>query len=117
MRAPYRPELTDVDIALYGVPYDGVTNRPGARHGPREIRNQSSLMRAINHASHVNSYDLCSVADVGDVRFDRVFDIAEVHHDIEAFVRRIVDAGAVPRAAGGDPRRAASGGSSRACPR
>ncbi len=103
MRAPYRPDLEGVDIALYGVPYDGgVTNRPGARHGPREIRNQSSLMRTINHATQVNPYDLCSIADVGDVRFDRVYDNAAVTADIEAFVQRITDAGAMPLAAGGD---------------
>ena len=103
MRAPYRPDLIDVDIAMYGIAYDGgVTNRPGARHGPREIRNQSSLMRAINHATTVNPYELCSVADVGDVRFERVYDNAAVNDDIEAFVRSIVAAGAVPLAAGGD---------------
>ena len=103
MRAPYRPDLDGVEIALYGVPYDGgVTNRPGARHGPREIRNQSSLMRTINHATRVNPYELCSVADVGDVRFARVYDNAAVNDDIEQFVRRIVAAGAVPLAAGGD---------------
>ena len=103
MRAPYRPDLDGVDIAMYGVPYDGgVTNRPGARHGPREIRNQSSLMRTINHATRVNPYELCSVADVGDVRFARVYDNAAVNDDIEQFVRRIVAGGAVPLAAGGD---------------
>ncbi len=103
MRAPHRPDLDGVDIALYGVPYDGgVTNRPGARHGPREIRNQSSLMRAINHATRVNPFELCSVADVGDVRFARVYDNAAVMDEIEAFVRRIVAAGAIPLAAGGD---------------
>ena len=103
MRAPYRPDLDGVEIALYGVPYDGgVTNRPGARHGPREIRNQSSLMRTINHATRVNPYELCSVADVGDVRFARVYENAAVNDDIEQFVRRIVAAGAVPLAAGGD---------------
>ena len=103
MRAPYSPDLRDVDIALYGVPFDGgVTNRPGARHGPREIRNQSSLMRAINHATRVNPFELCSVADVGDVRFAEVYDNEKCMNDVEAFVQRILDAGAVPLAAGGD---------------
>ncbi len=103
MRAPYRPDLTNVDIAMYGVAYDGgVTNRPGARHGPREIRNQSSLMRPINHATRVNPFEQARVADVGDVRFSQVYDNAAVNADIEAFVRRIVDAGAKPLAAGGD---------------
>lgn len=103
MRAPYKPDLDGVDIALYGVPFDGgVTNRPGARHGPREIRNQSSLMRTINHATRQNPFEDRRVADVGDVRFTKLFDNAEVFDDIEAFVRRIVDAGAIPLAAGGD---------------
>ncbi len=40
MRAPLVRDPAEVDIALIGVPFDGgVTNRPGARHGPREIRN------------------------------------------------------------------------------
>ncbi len=103
MRAPFQPDLEGVDIAMYGVAYDGgVTNRPGARHGPREIRNQSSLMRAINHATKVNPFDGRVVADVGDVRFSQIYDNAAVNADIEAFVRRIVDAGAIPLAAGGD---------------
>lgn len=103
MRAPYRPDLDGVDVALFGVPYDGgVTNRPGARHGPREIRNQSSLMRAINHATGINPYERRAVADVGDVRFGRVYDNAAVVEDTEAFVRRIIEAGATPLAAGGD---------------
>ena len=49
MRAPLAAALENVDIGLIGVPTDlGVTNRPGARHGPREIRNASSLMRGFN---------------------------------------------------------------------
>jgi len=49
MRAPFVEDLSSIDIALIGVPFDGgVTNRPGARHGPREVRNQSSLMRSIH---------------------------------------------------------------------
>ena len=54
MRAPFTEDLSEVDIGLIGVPFDGgVTNRTGARHGPREIRNQSSLMRKINQASGI----------------------------------------------------------------
>ena len=45
--------LDGVDIGLIGAPFDGgVTNRTGVRHGPREIRNQSSLMRRINRSHH-----------------------------------------------------------------
>jgi Arginase family len=46
------------------VPFDGgVTNRTGTRHGPREISNQSSLMRKVNQATRVAPFQLCSVAD------------------------------------------------------
>ena len=46
MRAPIAETLEALDIALIGVPMDlGVTNRAGARHGPREMRNASSLMQ------------------------------------------------------------------------
>ena len=49
---PSRRDLADADIGLIGVPFDGgVTNRPGARHGPREVRNQSSLLRPVNTAT------------------------------------------------------------------
>ena len=49
MRAPLIEDFSAFDIAMVGVPYDGaVTNRPGARHGPREIRNASSNMRATD---------------------------------------------------------------------
>ena len=103
MRAPYVPSMDGVDIAMYGIPYDGgVTNRPGARHGPREIRNQSSINRAMNHATRISPFELASIADIGDVRFSEVFDIAAVTRDIEAFVAGIVAAGAMPLAAGGD---------------
>jgi quinol-cytochrome oxidoreductase complex cytochrome b subunit len=52
MRCALADSPEDIDIALIGVPYDGgVTNRPGARHGPREIRNSSSLIRGIHHWS------------------------------------------------------------------
>src|SRR5712691_8395339 len=66
-RLPHTIELEQLDIGLVGVPFDGgVTNRPGARHGPRDIRSQSSLIRKINQATGVAPFDLVRVADLGD---------------------------------------------------
>jgi guanidinopropionase len=103
MRAPLADTLDDLDIALVGVPTDlGVTNRPGARHGPREIRNASSLMRLQNIAMGINPYELCSIADVGDVPFSNRFDLETQVKDIELFYRRLVEANVLPVTAGGD---------------
>jgi guanidinopropionase len=103
MRAPLAGSLAGVDIGLIGVPTDlGVTNRPGARHGPREIRNASSLMRAYNLALGVNPYQLCRIADLGDVQLSHRFDLERQNADIEAFYRKVHEAGIRPVSAGGD---------------
>jgi len=103
MRTPYAGSLEGLDIGLVGVPLDaGVTNRPGTRHGPREIRNQSSNMRTIHPVTRVNPYDLCTVADVGDVAFEHVYDLEKAHQEIEAFFGRLQEAGVAPLTAGGD---------------
>src|SRR6202051_2188506 len=103
MRAPLASTLAEIDIGLIGVPTDlGVTNRPGARHGPREIRNASSLMRAFNLGLGVNPYELCRIADLGDVRFSHRYDLEKQNEDIEAFFRQVHAAGILPVSAGGD---------------
>ena len=103
MRTPYQKDPRGLDIALIGVPYDGgVTNRAGARHGPRDIRDKSSMMRSIHHVTKVNPYDLCSIADLGDVPFQEVFRHEKVVEDIEAFYRKIFEAKVIPLSAGGD---------------
>jgi guanidinopropionase len=103
MRAPVADSLDGIDIGLIGVPTDlGVTNRPGARHGPREIRNASSLMRTFNLALGIDPYALCRIADLGDVRLDHRYDLERQVEEIEAYYRRIKSAGVRPVSAGGD---------------
>lgn len=103
LRRPLLNDPTGVDIALIGVPYDGATeNRPGPRHGPREIRNMSSFTRAVHHVTRVNPYELCYVADLGDVDFTNPFDIQQSMADITAFYQKVCAAGAVPLSVGGD---------------
>ncbi len=103
MRTPLIADASEFDIALVGVPYDGaVTNRPGARHGPREVRNASSMMRAIHPTTRVNPYELCGVGDGGDVPFTRVYEPEAAHEDIERFISGFKNDGVLTLAVGGD---------------
>jgi guanidinopropionase len=103
MRAPIADSFSDLDIALIGVPMDlGVTNRAGARHGPREIRNASSLMRVFNMSTGVRPFELARIADVGDVPIDNLFNLDEAIKHIAAFYREVHKAGVMPVSAGGD---------------
>ena len=80
-----RPRL---DIALIGVPWDGgTTNRAGARHGPREIRNMSSFMRKVHHVSRIAPYELARIADLGDAPVNPI-DLMDTLGRIERFYRQ-----------------------------
>jgi guanidinopropionase len=102
MRLPIERDPAKLDIALVGVPFDGgTTNRPGARHGPREIRNMSSLMRRVHHVSKTAPYELCRVGDHGDSPVNPI-DLMDSLARIEAFFTRLHESGAAPLTAGGD---------------
>ena len=103
MRAPHSETWDNVDIGLVGVPFDGgVTNRTGARHGPREMRNQSSLMRRKNQSSGICPYDVCRIADLGDAWVQKPFHLEESLDEIAEFFRQVHKRGIVPVSAGGD---------------
>jgi agmatinase len=104
LRAPYRPDLSEVDIALLGVPFDlGVTNRAGARHGPREVRNASAMAAgAMHHQTKVVPFNLCRVADGGDVRFATRYGLDAAIEEIAARYGEIVGQGVTPLSVGGD---------------
>ncbi len=103
MRSSLITDLDAFDIAMVGIPYDGaVTNRPGARHGPREIRNASTMMRSIHPVTRINPYRLCRVGDAGDVPFTRAYEVEETLNDITRFFTQLYEADVVPLAAGGD---------------
>jgi guanidinopropionase len=102
MRLPIERDPARLDIALVGVPWDGgTTNRPGARHGPREIRNMSSLMRRVHPVSKISPYELCRIGDHGDAPVNPI-DIMDALARIEGFYARLHAAEAAPLSAGGD---------------
>jgi guanidinopropionase len=103
MRTPLVLDPSKLDIAIVGVPFDGAaSNRAGARHGPREIRNMSSLMRTIHHVNKVNPYKLCRVGDMGDVPKTHSYHLETSRVAIMEFFRKVHNAGTVPLSAGGD---------------
>jgi guanidinopropionase len=99
---PYSTSTTDLDIALVGVPMDlGVSNRPGARFGPRAVRTVERIgpyhptMRAVPK-SRVRA------ADVGDVPFRSRYSLEQSLEDIERYFSALKTQGVRPLSVGGD---------------
>src|SRR5215467_6197241 len=89
MRLPIELDPAKLDIALVGVPFDGgTTNRAGARHGPREIRNMSSLMRRVHHVSRIAPYELARIADLGDAPVNPI-DLLDTLGRVERFYQKV----------------------------
>lgn len=67
-RLPRIDEVSDVDVAVMGVPFDsGVSYRPGARFGPAHVRESSRLLRPYNPALDVEPFGRLQVVDAGDL--------------------------------------------------
>ena len=102
MRLPHVENAQGLDVAIVGVPFDGGTSyRSGARFGPREIRNQSSLIRPYSYFQKVAPFDRLNVADAGDIDAPPV-SIEKCYDVVEARIGAIADAGARPIVVGGD---------------
>lgn len=103
LRRRYTKDLTGVDIAVTGIPFDqAVTNRPGARFGPRAIR-EASTLQAFDApwGWGFNPFDEFAVVDFGDLAFDYA-DTRGTPDRIEAHIRSILEQGAIPVSLGGD---------------
>ena len=83
MRLPGDTSLSDLDVAVVGVPFDiGTSNRPGARFGPRGIRDESVLLRPYNMATRAAPFDSLKIDDTGDVA-SSPFDLSAAVEQIE----------------------------------
>jgi agmatinase len=99
---PLKEGFADLDIAVIGVPMDlGVTNRPGARFGPRALRTIERV-GPYNHGLNLAPIVSRRIADVGDVPFRSRFDLVSSLEDIETYFTDVARAGVRPLAVGGD---------------
>src|SRR6266566_3370000 len=102
MRLPHVDDPHGLDVAIIGVPFDGGTSyRPGSRYGPREIRNQSSLIRSYSYFQRVAPFERLNVADAGDIDAPPV-SIEKCYAVVEERIGATMEAGARPIVIGGD---------------
>lgn len=106
MRLPYVPpghdRFGEVEIGLIGAPWDsGTTNRPGPRHGPRQLRDASTMIRAQHPVSGMRPFERARCADLGDVGPNPA-SIPDSLERMSAFYASVKAAGIRPLTAGGD---------------
>ncbi len=101
-RRPYSRELSGVDVAIVGIPYDGSTSyRSGTRLGPRAIREQSLLLWGYHNALEVAPFSQLNVVDFGDVEVVPI-DILQTHRAIEITLEDVAESGTTILSLGGD---------------
>ncbi len=102
MRLPVQETAEGLDVCFVGVPMDiGTSNRSGTRHGPRQIRAESCMLRPYNMATGAAPFDSLQVADIGDVATN-TFDLKKSVGLIEEAFNAILEHGCVPLTLGGD---------------
>lgn len=95
-------DIAGLEVAVVGVPMDlGVTNRPGARLGPRAVRGVERI-GPYHHVHKQVPASFVKAADIGDVPFRSRYSLEQSHEDIEAYFGKLVAAGVAPVAVGGD---------------
>jgi guanidinopropionase len=103
-RLPHVPldDAKDLDIGIVGIPWDGgTTNRPGPRHGPRQMRDQSSMVRRMHQTTRVVPYDIANIADLGDCPVNPA-SLEDALQRVEGYFRKLVAKNIRPLSAGGD---------------
>ena len=99
---PGHPRFGDVEIGLVGAPWDGgTTNRPGPRHGPRQLRDASTMIRAQHPVSGIRPFAAANCADIGDVGPNPA-SVTDSMERFTSFYKDLKENGIRPMTAGGD---------------
>lgn len=102
MRLPVQKDATGLDVCFVGIPMDiGTSNRSGTRYGPRQIRQESAMLRPFNMGTGARPFERLQVADIGDVTINP-YDLKDTVKLIEMAFDAIVETRAIPLTMGGD---------------
>ena len=102
MRLPSQDTAKGLDACFVGIPMDiGTSNRPGTRLGPRQIRDESRMLRPYNMATRAAPFDCLQIADIGDVAIN-TFDLKKSVDTITDHYQKILCFDTIPLTLGGD---------------
>lgn len=102
MRLPTANVSDGLDVGFIGIPMDhGTSNRPGTRLGPRQIRDESRMLRPFNMATGAAPFSHLQVADLGDVPIN-TFDLKKTVEIITGYYDHVLAHKVLPLTLGGD---------------
>lgn len=102
MRLPYTRELSNVDFAIVGIPFDtGCSFATGSRFGPQTIREASMILKPYHPILDINISETLNGIDYGDLLTIPGY-IKETYQEIENELQPLVDADVIPICLGGD---------------
>ena len=102
MRLPAQDGPEGLDVAVLGIPMDiGTSWRSGTRFGPKQIREQSAMIRPYNLQTGAAPFDSLNVGDIGDVPIN-TFSLSDSLRIITEYYDRLLKSSVIPVALGGD---------------
>ena len=102
MRLPQLNDLSNLDVAILGVPMDiGTSWRSGTRFGPKQVRSESAMIRPYNIQTGAAPFDALNMADIGDLAIN-TFSLADSLSIIQDSYMSILMNDVIPAAIGGD---------------
>ncbi|MEL6915613.1 MAG: agmatinase [Pseudomonadota bacterium] len=102
MRLPARETAEGLDVAVLGIPMDiGTSWRSGTRFGPKQLRQESAMIRPYNIQTGAAPFDGLEVGDLGDIAIN-TFSLSDTIRIITETYDAILTRGVIPVALGGD---------------
>lgn len=102
MRLPEAETAKDIDVGFIGIPMDiGTSWRSGTRFGPKQLRQESAMIRPYNIQTGAAPFDALECADLGDVAVN-TFSLSDTIRIIEDTYTGFLKEDFIPMTLGGD---------------
>ena len=102
MRLPEADTAKDIDVGFIGIPMDiGTSWRSGTRFGPKQLRQESAMIRPYNIQTGAAPFDALECADLGDIAIN-TFSLSDTIRIIKEAYDQFLKEDFIPMTLGGD---------------